>query len=241
MTSDGKLSALAANVRRQPYKSPIILLGSTLLVTTWSYFGSAEFFQTHLPESFRLYGDAVATSWECSCLAAFALFGLIPAFIVKCVFRERLADYGVQLGDRFRTCRSFLVFAPAVLLIAWLSSKTPAIRAFYPLNKSAGASPHMFGVHAAMYMLFYLGWEFHFRGFLQYGLRGTMGNVQAVLVQILASTLAHLGKPAAETYASIGAGLLWGILAFRTRSLLSGLLQHALLGITLDYFLCFWQ
>jgi len=35
-------------------------------------------------------------------------------------------------------------------------------------------------------------------------------------------------------------GVLWGVLAFRTRSLLFGLLQHALLGIALDYFLCYW-
>jgi membrane protease YdiL (CAAX protease family) len=239
MTSDENRPSLAANVRRQPYKSPMILLVSTLLTTTWWYFGVPVFFQNHLPDGFRLYGDAAATAAECSFLTTFALFGLVPALIVKFVFRERLSDYGVQLGNRFRTCRSFLVFAPGVLLIAWLSSKNPAIRAYYTINRSAGAGPSTFGVHAAMYLLFYMAWEFHFRGFLQHGLRGTMGDVQAILVQILASTLAHLGRPAIETYASIGAGLIWGILAFRTRSLLSGMLQHALLGIALDYFLCF--
>jgi membrane protease YdiL (CAAX protease family) len=239
MTSDQQRPSLAANVRRQPYKSPIILLVSSLLVTTWWYFGVPGYFEKHLPEGFRLYGDAAATAAECSFLMTFALFGLIPALIVKFVFHERLADYGVQLGNRFRTCRSFLVFAPIILFIAWLSSKNPAIRAYYPMNRSAGASPRMFGVHVAVYLLFYAGWEFHFRGFMQYGLRGTMGDVQSLLVQILASTLAHLGRPPLETYASVGAGLLWGILAFRTRSLLSGMLQHALLGIALDYFLCF--
>ena len=239
MSTGEKRPSLATNVRRQPYKSPTVLLVSSLLVTTWWYFGSPQFFAGHLPGRFRLCGDAAATAAACSFAAALVLFGLVPALVVKCVFRERLADYGVRLGDRLRTCRSFLVFAPAVLLVAWLSAKSPAIRAYYPLNRSAGASPRMFGIHAAAYLLFYLGWEFHFRGFLQHGLRGTMGDVQAVLVQVLASTLAHLGRPPAETYGSIGAGLLWGILAFRTRSLLSGMLQHALLGIALDYYICF--
>ena len=198
MTSDENRPSLAANVRRQPYKSPMILLVSTLLTTTWWYFGLPVFFENHLPDGFRLYGDAAATAAKCSFLATFALFGLVPALIVKFVFRERLSDYGVQLGNRFRTCRSFLLFAPGVLLIAWLSSKNPAIRAYYPLNRSAGAARSTFGVHAAMYLLFYTAWEFHFRGFLQHGLRGTMGDVQAILVQILASTLAHLGRPAIE-------------------------------------------
>jgi membrane protease YdiL (CAAX protease family) len=238
-TSDQTRPSLAANVRRQPYKSPIVLLTSSLLVTTWWYFGSPAFLQAHLPDALRRWGDPAGAAAACSFVAALALLGLVPALVVKLVFHERLADYGVQFGDRFRTCRSFLVFAPAVVLVAWLSARSPAIRAYYPLDRGAGASPGAFGVHAAFYVLFYLGWEFHFRGFLQHGLRGTMGDVQAILVQILASTLAHLGRPAVETYASIGAGLLWGILAFRTRSLLSGLLQHALLGIALDFFICF--
>jgi membrane protease YdiL (CAAX protease family) len=55
----------------------------------------------------------------------------------------------------------------------------------------------------------------------------------------LASSLAHIGDPAAESFAAIVAGLLWGVVALRTRSLLSGTLQHAVLGIALDWFLCF--
>ena len=37
----------------------------------------------------------------------------------------------------------------------------------------------------------------------------------------------------------IAGGILWGLLAFRTRSLLSGLMQHFLLGLAVDWFLCF--
>ena len=46
-------------------------------------------------------------------------------------------------------------------------------------------------------------------------------------------------KPTFETYASIAGGTLWGYLAFRTRSLLSGLMQHFLLGPALDWFICY--
>jgi membrane protease YdiL (CAAX protease family) len=47
----------------------------------------------------------------------------------------------------------------------------------------------------------------------------------------------HLGKPVGEVYGSIIGGLIWGLLAYRTRSLLSGLLQHFLLGVLLDWFI----
>ena len=89
------------------------------------------------------------------------------------------------------------------------------------------------------YGLFYMGWEFYFRGFLLFGLRDSLGAVNAVLVQTLASALLHIGSPAAESFGAVLAGLLWGVLALQTRSLLSGLGQHFLLGIALDAFICY--
>jgi len=56
---------------------------------------------------------------------------------------------------------------------------------------------------------------------------------------MLASALVHIGSPAVETFGSILGGLLWGVLALYTRSLLSGLGQHYLLGLALDAFICF--
>ena len=70
--------------------------------------------------------------------------------------------------------------------------------------------------------LFYLGWEFHFRGFLQFGLGGRLGPVNAILIQVMASSLLHIGKPPIETFAAIGGGVLWGVIAYRTQSLPSG-------------------
>jgi membrane protease YdiL (CAAX protease family) len=73
---------------------------------------------------------------------------------------------------------------------------------------------------------------------MQHGLQASMGSVNALLVQVMASVTVHIGKPTGEIYGSIVGGLIWGILVYRTRSLLSGLLQHALLGILLDWFIC---
>lgn len=224
-------------------KPTIILLVSPLLMLTWKYFGSPKYYDDCIRELWPrlvLFGDPEATRAVYSFALCFLLLGVVPALIVKLVFRERLADYGVQLGDRARTVRSFLILAPVFVLVAYLSSSNMAIRGEYPINRSADIIlPRMFGYHACTYMLFYLGWEFHFRGFLQFGLRNKLGDANALLIQVMASGLLHIEKPCSETYASILGGLVWGILAFRTRSLLSGLLQHFLLGITLDWFICY--
>ena len=217
----------------------LILLTSTLLILGWRYFGSPEFYLAHLSPYFVLWNDPAATAGAYYFTTCFLLMGLVPVLIVKLLLRQSLADYGVQLGDRRWTFGSLLVLAPLLLLVAYLSRNSPEIVNEYPINRSAGTSGGMFGIHALTYMLFYLGWEFHFRGFLQFGLRDKLGAPNALLVQVMASSLAHIGKPCSETFAAVGGGVVWGLIAYRSRSLLSGLLQHFLLGISLDFFICY--
>ena len=97
----------------------------------------------------------------------------------------------------------------------------------------------MFAVHTATLFAYYVGWEFFFRGFMLFGLRETVGDANAVLIQAMASALLHIGSPASEAFGAILGGVLWGMLALRTRSIWSGLAQHFLLGWTLDWSICF--
>ena len=235
MNRRGPLQTLIDLARGPQGKPAIILFCSTVLMTAWWHFGSPQFYLRHFPTS----GSGPSAAPAIYCFAScFVLLGVIPALIVKLGFRESLADYGVQLGNRVRTIRSFLILAPFFVLGAYLSSSNASIAAYYPINRVACNSPETFAVHAFCYLLYYLGWEFHFRGFLQFGLRDSFGGGSALLVQVMASTLLHLGKPDIETFSAILAGVFWGWLAYRTRSLLSGLGQHYLLGISLDFFVC---
>ncbi len=234
------LSEPVAGAFRGAQRRPtVVLLLSTLLTATWWYFGSPEFYQAAL--SGRLpFGEGKAWAAAYSFLACFVLLGLLPLAVVRFAFRDSLSDYGVTLGDRVRTVRCTLLFAPFFLLAAFIGARDAALQEVYPLNPAAGSSGSAFVLHAAFYALFYLGWEFHFRGFLQMGLRGSIGPVNALLVQTLASCLLHLGKPAVETFAAIPAGIFWGLLVYRTGSLLAPILLHVLLGVALDAMILWW-
>jgi membrane protease YdiL (CAAX protease family) len=237
MSARALWDGVASAFRGDQFKPTVILFGAPFLMVTWKYFGDPKYLAQAIPESWLFWSDREASGAIYSFLAGFVLLGLVPALVVRLLFHERLADYGVRIGDRVRTLRSILVLCPCFVVAGYIASIDPTVQAQYPINPSAGKSPAMFAIHAATYLLFYLGWEFHFRGFLQHGIRDRLGDVNALLVQVLASGILHIGRPASETYASFFAGLLWGVLAFRTRSLLSGLLQHYILGVSLDWFL----
>lgn len=220
-------------------KATVALVASLLLCVSWKCFGSPEryleWFGGWSEAKLGMASQAAAAVY--SFLACFVLLGIVPAGIVTWGFRQSLAAYGVCRGDCRRTLVSMAIGVPCFLLGGFLASLEPAVQSVYPLNPRAGDSAAAFALHCATYLLFYVGWEFHFRGFLQGALRETMGPSNALLVQVAASCLLHLGKPTSEVFASIGGALLWGLLAYRTRSILSGLTQHAAMGISLDAFL----
>ena len=217
-------------------KPIVILLYTVLAATVWKYFAFPHFESEPTPADF----------WKGTTplFAALILFGLVPMGIVKWGFRERLAGYGLQFGIARRTIRSFLLMAPLIAVIAMLTGHNPEFYDVYPLNAAIRAQHtkigiDLFVIHAVCYSGYYFGWEFLFRGFLQHGLSERCGVATAVLIQTSASAMLHYGHPVSEVFGAVIAGLVWGFLFYRTRSILSGLGQHALLGIVLDWVLVF--
>lgn len=218
-------------------KAWIILITCPWMIGLWQY-GLHPAQMQSLLVSLSGQELAAGTGAVVSMLLSVLLLGVFPASLVLWVFRERLADYHFGLGDRLRSVRSFLIALPVVIAGAYFSSLQESAAAGYPLNPDAGKSLGHFAVHAVTYGAFYMAWEFYFRGFMQRGLTPLCGVGPAILVQTMASALAHLGRSPTEMFASILGGLLWGWLSNRTRSVVSGCLQHALLGVGLDAFIC---
>jgi membrane protease YdiL (CAAX protease family) len=225
---------------REYKKSTIILLGTPVILITFKYFGMKNFYINHLAQIFVISKDIELTSALYTFFASFILLGWVPALIIKFVFREPLSVYGVQLGDLRFGMKSFLLLAPVAIALAYLSSQTEPFLLEYPLYKEASSSPWMFVAYSVSYLMFYLGWEFFFRGYMQFGLEGAFGGWNAILVQTLASCLLHIGKPPTEIYGSILAGIVWGMMAWRGHSLLSVILLHWLLGVSLDFFISYF-
>ena len=235
MKNDGFFTPIVDGIGAKRRKPFIILAYSTVALLIWKYFCSPAFYIENLSGLGFVPGDANAAAAIYSFLACFVLMGIVPALIVKLVFREKLADYGLSLGNIKRTVRTFLVMGPLFALGGFLASKNAAVAEYYPINPHAA---DMFGLHVLTYLLYYAGWEFCFRGFMQFGLRRQFGDANAILIQTMASSLLHIGTPDTEAFGAILGGIIWGLVAFRTRSILSGYLQHSLLGITLDWALC---
>lgn len=231
---NGPLTMRSILGQRDP-ESAIILLTVPLLLIVWVYFGKqADFglffggFQGRWPLDF--YG----TIYEY--LTAFILMLLAPLLIVKVVFKKSLRAFGFRIGDFRYGMRFAAVAVPVLLLSAYVGSSDPAIQAEYPLAKSMMTKRTLFLVVECFYIVYYISWEFFFRGFMVFGLEKRFGALSAILIQTIPSVLVHVGKPVSECFGAVVAGLVFGYLAIRTRSILYPVLLHTVVGIGTDAF-----
>jgi membrane protease YdiL (CAAX protease family) len=175
-----------------------------------------------------------ATAIEGIGFAVATLF-LAPA-LLHVLTGGSLRELGLRIGDRRFGLAAIAVCAPVGMLLMVLSSGPGSgLQAAYPWAGTAiGASLAVLVVWAAVYGLYYLAFEFFFRGFLLKLLVPAVGADVALWLQAMAATLVHLGKPLPEVIAALPASLLFGVIALRSKSILYPALLHLLIGLTLD-------
>lgn len=216
----------------------VMLLVSVVVMVAWKTLGSQDFYHEYLVGLIQL-GDPNAAAAYYQMAMTLLLLGVVPACVMRFAFGMSLASLGLGRGSFLAGLVLLVLTLPFILWVSHANADNAVFRAMYPLNRGACHNGSTFAAHVASLGLFYLGWEFHFRGYLQRGLGASFGPAAGICVQVVASSLLHLDRPGAELWASIPAALLWGLQARYTGAIWTGAIQHWLLGATLDYFICF--
>ncbi len=148
---------------------------------------------------------------------------------------QLLSSVGWTVGRSRRGILVMAVAVPFAVASAYVSSRDPAMRRQYPLSTQACSSLKKFILYETAYLvLYYLPWEFLFRGLLFFSLLQSSGLWTSLAVQTLVSTLYHIGHPDSEIFAALGSGFIFGLIAYDTGSFFYTLFIHALVGICND-------
>lgn len=219
------------------WKIKILLLSVPVILLVYIYHGMDEAFARYFSHLSNLYYFDIYR-YIYQFLATLVLFFLFPLIIIKLVFKEKLKDYGLTLGDKRYGLRFIIITIPLIVTpIIILGSHMPQVRAEYPLSKLVQDNASVFLLYEFSYvLLYYVGWEFFFRGYMLFGLREKFGDTYAILLQVIPSALLHFNKPESEFLGSIVLGIVLGYLALRTRSILYPLIIHSCIGVFTDLF-----
>jgi membrane protease YdiL (CAAX protease family) len=174
-------------------------------------------------------------------LSTFVILFVIPVLFISLHPRLRLRDYGVGLGDWRFSVKIFGILA-SVMLLAVLAIKIFKIQGFmqyYPMfavKRISGAQPDFlfwFIIVELCFFLYFIGWEFFFRGLLVFPLSRRIGSL-AALVGLVPFAIMHAGKPVVEAFGSIIAAWFLGILVLRARSFWVCPVLHFAIAFVMD-------
>ena len=237
----GAVAAELKSFRTQLALYPVVVF-LVAGVALWAYdgYGSSEFFYATIAPHLGL---SQANQELCSYLYWFyAAFVLLLAFPMAAHRIARRFDpahaaptLGWTLGDRAIGKPITILFLSVMLPIVAVCALLPSFQSYYPIYTMADRSWTIFLLYEASYAIYFLAWDWFFRGFLTLGLEKQLG-VWAIFVQMLPFLYAHLGKPGLESLSSIAGAIALGWLAWRTRSAWYGVMVHAVTAVSLDLF-----
>ena len=158
---------------------------------------------------------------------------VVPALVVKLVFKQKLRDYGLQLEGLHKHTLLYVLMYLAVLPLVLIAAQSPSFLKTYPFYSKAGRSLFDLLAWELTYATQFFALEFFFRGFLIHGTKHRLG-IYAVLVSVIPYCMIHFGKPFPETIGAIIAGTILGALSLWTRSIWLGVAVHISVAVTMD-------
>ncbi len=210
----------------------VVLVVCAVSLTLQEYVGDRGWFERWYPRRpGDLYYELKSFAWW----SGWRVFGYVvmPLVAILAMPGQRLRDYHISLRGFFSHLWIYVLMFSLILFAVIEASTTTSFRHTYPFYRMANRSSFDLWSWEALYAAQFISLEIFFRGFLLQGLRKAMG-ANAIFVMIVPYCMIHYGKPLPETLGAIGAGVILGTLAMRTRSIWGGVLIHIGVAVTMD-------
>ncbi len=224
--------------RDSNYKIIMALLWSTIILFVYFYFGSYSAFEKFFPNVENLNYWKIIYHNTMSFVLFFGLGLIFSKFVLGNKFKEMGLGFGkYKLG--LILCGIATLIVPLLALSTTLDSGMTSI---YPLINFGQYSQWYFILgYFLSYLLYYIGWEFLFRSIILFSSE-EKGVWVAIVISTMISALVHssiagFGKPMIETLSAIPAGLIFGWITMKTKSIWYSLYIHVLVGFLTDIFI----
>jgi membrane protease YdiL (CAAX protease family) len=252
-----KIEASALAYRASPagqnvdWKTVVVVLTTAGCLTLQNYTGLPEYLgpfaggiaelftgvdgRREVNDTLRAWSMTQGTRLCWGGINAFITYAIIPALVIKLVFRERLTDYGIGIRGIIADWPVYVAFAMIMMPLVWAFSSVerfqntyPFYRIYYPEDVNGD-----YFRWELVYALQFIGLEFFFRGFMVHGTKHRFG-AYSVFLMVVPYCMIHFHKPIPETIGSIIAGVALGLVSLVTRSIWPGAALHILVAWGMD-------
>ena len=168
-------------------------------------------------------------------LLGFFLFGIVPVSLGFFIFGGYWQTWG------------FMIKAPEVLLILCFLTvailvpfnlyvaNTSSNQADYPQMRVKKWTPNLFLLNAGLWILYLLGYEFVFRGFMFFTTLAAWGFWPAILLNSLLYGLVHIPKSRREVFGSFALGAIFCLGCYYTGGFWFAFFAHTFQAVFNEY------
>ena len=226
------LRATLAELPAPARRAAVVLLAATVLVLVQIQVGGRSVYRG-LDNPFG-FADPELGAWAWWFGMQGVLGFVIPVAVLVLGFRWRPAEAGLGLGDWKLAVGLALPYLALVALGTWVLSAGADFQLQYPHYTPAKFDWAAFAIYEALFLFYWVGWEYLWRGFVLFGTAPAVGAPLAIVIQTVPFAILHAEKPVAEAYLSVLGGVALGALVWRCRSFWIAVPLHAAQMLILD-------
>ncbi len=228
-----ELKLLRQNIKGIEFKPAFVLVSVAVIEVISYYYCGTRAFRKYFAKLFEL-GDLARFYRYIYWLSAdFVIHFIVPVLLSAFILRQKPRDFGLGWGDYRMGIKIFVLFMIIMMPILWIATSFPGFIQKYPHTSAVLSNWTLFAIYNLCFILYMIGWEFIWRGYMLFGLKEKFGYY-AILIQMIPFVILHNGKPVAETLGAIVAGIALGILAWRTNSFWYCAMTHASVMVAIN-------
>jgi len=213
-----------------------------VIAVVWTSLGFASYFflSRNTSLSQKIWSshpslDAQAREIIIQRIWGFLFMGVVPVLFIVLWPGQTLTEYGLSFTFLSRPPWWMLAVIAFIILAGAFAAAKPANLEMYPQIRCKQWTPGMVTISSITWLVFLLGYEFLFRGFLLFASLELMDVWAAIALNCALYVFAHLYKGPAETIGTLPFGILFCYLTLLTGNIWSALLIHSIMALSNEW------
>jgi membrane protease YdiL (CAAX protease family) len=169
-------------------------------------------------------------------ITGFIFLGCIPAMAVLTILPGGLAEYGLGLAIGRKTIYYTIIISVIIIFINFFASKSTFNLERYPLIRVKEWNAKLLAFSSLGWIIYLIGYEFLFRGFLLFACIDYFGIWPSVAVNILIYSFAHIPQGFKEAAGAIPFGFILCYFTILSGTIWAAIILHIVLALSNEWF-----
>jgi membrane protease YdiL (CAAX protease family) len=166
----------------------------------------------------------------------FLFLGVLSVLIILFLPDLSLKEFGLSFTFHSAPPAWSWLLIPLILIMGYFAARKPGNLANYPQIRAKVWTPGMIAISSTSWVLFLVGYEILFRGFVLHASLDIMDPVPAIALNSALYAFAHSNKGPGETFGAIPVGILVCYITLSTGNIWGAVILHSIMALSNEWF-----